>query len=74
MNEITLNAKSILKAIAKDGKIEIFCITSGAETEPALLAEILDVTCTRPYLFKGKGESLRLFYTAVHCADEDTEQ
>ncbi|HZK39571.1 MAG TPA: hypothetical protein VFD23_05415, partial [Clostridia bacterium] len=39
-----------------------------------LLDTIDDMVCTRPFLFIDKNEALWLFYTAVHCVDEVTQQ
>lgn len=74
MNETTLSSKSVLRATAKDGVIEIACIKSEQGSKPVLLDTIEDMVCTRPFLFTDKNEGLWLFYTAVHCVDEDTQQ
>lgn len=74
MNEITLDSKNILRATVQDGTIEIVCVQSTQGDKPVLLGTIADMVCTRPILFIDKNEALWLFYTAVHCVDEDTEQ
>ncbi len=74
MNEIKLNSNTLFKAIAKNGKIELACVSTGGEKEPVLLSTISDVCCERPYLFIDKDEGLWLFYTVNHCVDIDTAQ
>ncbi len=74
MNEITLSSKGVLRATAQNGIIKITCIKSEQGGKPVLLGTIEDMVCTRPFLFLDKNEALWLFYTAVHCVDEDTQQ
>ncbi|HZK39795.1 MAG TPA: sialidase family protein [Clostridia bacterium] len=74
MNEITLNPKSVLRASAQNGIIEIACLKKEQGEQAVLLGTIDDMVCTRPFLFIDKNEALWLFYTAVHCVDEDTQQ
>lgn len=74
MNEINISAECVLRATVQDGTIEVVCLQSTRGNKPVLLCTIEDMVCTRPILFIDKNKALWLFYTAVHCVDEDTQQ
>ena len=74
MNEISMNPECVLRATAQNGTIKIVCVKSTQGDKPILLGTIADMVGIRPMLFIDKNEGLWLFYTAVHCVDEDTQQ